>query len=346
MSDEPGYEGDAGEGFSTSRMTAIEISQPGGPEVLQPVERPVPHAYEGEILIKVAAAGVNRPDVLQRAGLYPPPEGASDLPGLEVAGTVVAVGRNTPRWQVGDSVVALTAGGGYAQYCTVHGAHALPLPAGLDAEAGAGLPETVFTVWSNAMHRGGLKAGETILIHGGASGIGTTAVQICKAKGARVIATAGTDEKCTAVRSLGADLAINYLNEDYVEQVRLATDRKGADVIIDMVGGDYIDRNYSAAAVGGRIVQIALLNGAVAEADFRKLMVKRLTHTGSTLRPRSDEYKATLRADVEAEVWPMIADGTFKPVIDKVFPLDDAAGAHRHMEAGGHIGKIILRVGE
>ena len=327
------------------RMTAIEISQPGGPDVLRPVERPIPHAYEGEVLIRIAAAGVNRPDVLQRSGLYPPPRGASDLPGLEVAGTVEATGRNTPRWKVGDNVVALTAGGGYAQYCTVHGSHVLPLPEGWTMEEGAGLPETVFTVWHNVMQRGALKAGETVLIHGGASGIGTTAVQICKAVGAKVVATAGNDEKCAAVRKLGADMAINYLSEDYVEQVRSATQGRGADVILDMVGGDYVDRNFAAAAEDGRIVQIALLNGAVAEVDFRRLMVKRLTHTGSTLRPRSVEFKAALRADVEAEVWPMIAAGRFKPVIDRVFALEDAAEAHRHMEAGGHIGKIILKVG-
>ncbi|MHA1190608.1 MAG: NAD(P)H-quinone oxidoreductase [Alphaproteobacteria bacterium] len=341
MSDQPDQSGDEGD---RALMRAVEISQPGGPDVLRSVERPVPYAYEGEILIKVAAAGVNRPDILQRTGLYAPPDGASDLPGLEVAGIVEAVGRNTPRWQVGDRVVALAHGGGYAHYCVVHGSHALPLPDGLDMEQAAGLPETVFTVWHNVMQRGGLVSGETILIHGGASGIGTTAVQLCKARGATVIATAGTDEKCAAIGALGADLAINYLTQDYVERVRSATNGKGADVILDMVGGDYIDRNYAAAAMDGRIVQIALINGAVAEADFGKLMVKRLTHTGSTLRPRSVAFKAALRADVEAEVWPMIAAGSFRPVIDRVFALNDAADAHRYLEAGGHVGKIILRV--
>ena len=325
-------------------MTAIAISAPGGPEVLQPERRPVPVPAEGEVLIRVVAAGVNRPDVLQRMGHYPPPPGAPDIPGLEVAGTVVKLGRGAARWRIGDAVVALVPGGGYAEYCAAHASVALPLPEPLSFTQGAGIPETTFTVWHNLFERGSLRPGETVLVHGGTSGIGTTAIQLAKAFGARVIVTAGSDEKCEAARKIGADLAINYHTTDFVAAVREETSGRGADVILDMVGGDYIDRNYDAAAQDGRIVQIAFLHGPMAQADFRKLMVKRLTHTGSTLRPRQIAFKAELARTLEETVWPLISDGRFSPVIDAVFPLEQASEAHARMEAGGHVGKIILSV--
>ena len=325
-------------------MTAIAISGPGGPQVLKPEQRPLPQPGDGEVLVKVAAAGVNRPDVLQRLGLYPPPAGAPDIPGLEIAGTVAMLGRNARRWRVGDKVTALVPGGGYAQYCCVHETNALPLPEPLSFAQGACVPETVFTVWHNLFQRGGLKAGETALVHGGTSGIGTVAIQLAKAFGAKIIVTAGSDAKCVAAEDLGADKAINYKSEDFVAAVRAATGGAGADVIMDMVGGDYISRNYEAAAEEGRIVQIAFLKEPVAEADFRKLMVKRLTHTGSTLRPRSVRFKADLAKAIQDNVWPLIADGRFAPVMDSEFALADAAGAHRRIDEGDHIGKIVLTV--
>lgn len=326
-------------------MTVIAITEPGGPDVLKPETRRVPTPYEGEILIKVAAAGVNRPDVFQRKGAYPAPKGASDLPGLEVAGTVVKLGRGTNRYEIGDDVCALCPGGGYAEFVAVPESHALPVPNGLDLEQAAALPETFFTVWSNVFMRGGLQAGETFLVHGGSSGIGTTAIQIAKARGATVIATAGSDEKCDACSKLGADHVINYQSTDYVEAVKNLTDSRGADVILDMVGGDYIERNYKAAAFDGRIVQIAFLNGAIAEVDFRLLMGKRLTHTGSTLRPQSNDAKARIAAELEREVWPLLSAGKIAPIIDARFALTEAHAAHAHMETGSHIGKIVLTVG-
>ena len=322
-------------------MTAIGIKAPGGPEALAPEERPVPTPGEGEILVKVAAAGVNRPDVMQRQGNYPPPPGAPDIPGLEIAGEIVALGSNVKRWKLGDRVMALVIGGGYAEYCLAHGSHALPL-SGLNMVEGAAIPETFFTVWHNMVERGGLKSGETFLVHGGSSGIGTTAIQLAKALGARVITTAGSAEKCEACRKLGADLAINYKTDDFVALTKKATDDKGADLILDMVGGDYIARNHEAAAVEGRIVQIAFQGGPKAEVNFMRLMLKRLHHTGSTLRARSIADKGAIRQAVEDGALPLIAQGKVKPVIYKTFPLREAAAAHALMETSAHIGKIVL----
>jgi len=326
-----------------TRMTAIAIKAPGGPDMLIAEERAVPQPGPGEILVKVAAAGVNRPDVMQRQGNYPPPPGAPDIPGLEIAGEVVALGPNVKRWKLGDRIFALVIGGGYAEYCLAHGSHALPL-SGLSMIEGAALPETVFTVWHNMVERGGLKSGETFLVHGGSSGIGTTAIQIAKALGARVITTAGSPEKCEACRKLGADVAINYKNEDFVAATKKATDDKGADLILDMVGGDYVGRNYEAASVEGRIVQIAFQGGAKAEINFMRLMLKRLHHTGSTLRSRSVADKGAIREAVEDKVLPMIVAGKVKPVIYKTFPLREAGNAHALMESSAHIGKIVLTV--
>jgi NADPH2:quinone reductase len=327
-----------------SAINVITIDRPGGPDVLVPSTRPMPqHLDEHKILIKVDAAGVNRPDVLQRVGAYPPPKGASDIPGLEVAGTVVARARGADRHEVGDQVTALVIGGGYADYCVADERHALPIPDGLSLEEAAGIPETAFTVWSNVFDRGGLTEGETFLVHGGTSGIGTMAIQLAKAHGATVLATAGTDEKCEAMAKLGADHTFNYQREDYVEGVKAATDGRGANVILDMVGGDYIERNWKAAAVEGRIVQIAFLNGASVEADFSRLMLKRLTHTGSTLRARSDAFKAQLADDVLHHVWPLIEAGDITIPVDSVFPLNEASKAHQRMESSQHMGKIILR---
>jgi len=326
-------------------MTAIAITEPGGPMVLKPEKRPLPLPGPGEILIRVKAAGVNRPDVLQRQGAYPPPPGASDLPGLEVAGEVAALGEGVKRWRIGDAVTALTPGGGYAEFCLVDESNALPVPHGFTFTEAAAVPETFFTVWHNVFQRGGLKAGETFLVHGGTSGIGTAAIQLAKAFGARVIATAGSAEKCEACTKLGADRAVNYRSEDFVAAVKEATGGKGADVILDMVGGDYIGRNYDAAAVDGRIVQIAFLQGAKASADFTKLMIKRLTHTGSTLRPRSVEFKAGIAAELERQVWPLLAERRIAPVMDMIFPLREAWRAHERMQEGEHIGKIVLDVG-
>ena len=323
-------------------MTAIEITEPGPPEVLKPVTRRMPHAFENEILVKVAAAGVNRPDLMQRRGLYPPPNGASDIPGLEFSGEVVDLGRNVSRFAVGDRVTALVQGGGYAEYAVVHETNALPVPAGLSMIEAAAIPETYFTVWSNMFDRGRLAAGETLLVHGGSSGIGTTAIQLAKAFGATVITTAGTDAKCEACRKLGADLAINYLNEDFVAEVRDFTDDKGADVILDMVAGDYVDRNLEAAAVDGRIVQIAVMDGAQVEIDARRIMVKRLTYTGSTLRTRPVAFKAAIADALQKNVWPLMEAGKARPVIDSTYPLAEAAKAHARLESSGHIGKLVL----
>jgi NADPH2:quinone reductase len=323
-------------------MTAIGIASPGGPEMLVPQERPVPQPGEGEILINVRAAGVNRPDVAQRRGVYPPPPGITDIPGLEIAGVVAACGPGVGRWKPGDEVTALVSGGGYAQYCVAHETHALPIPSGLTATEAAAIPETFFTVWHNVFERGSLKSGETLLVHGGSSGIGTVAIQLAKAFGARVITTAGSAEKCDACRRLGADLAINYKTEDFVPLTKSATGNAGAEVILDMVGGDYIERNYEAAAVEGRIVQIAFQDSPRASVDFRRIMLKRLHHTGSTLRSRSVPDKASIARAVERSVWPLIIAGKVRPIMDKVFPFREAADAHARMESSVHIGKIVL----
>jgi putative PIG3 family NAD(P)H quinone oxidoreductase len=325
-----------------AQMTVIGISKPGGPEVLLPETRAVPTPGPGEILIKVMAAGVNRPDVAQRSGSYPPPPGASDLPGLEVAGEVVAVGPGVTRHKLGDKVMSLVAGGGYAQYCIAQDAQAMTVPPSLSMIGAAAIPETLMTVWHNVFERGALKAGETLLIHGGSSGIGTMAIQLAKAFGAKVIVTVGSKEKADACLKLGADRAVNYKADDFVAEAKNATDGVGANVILDMVGGDYIERNYDAAAVEGRVVQIAFLGGSKANVNFAKLMVKRLHHTGSTLRPRSNADKAAMVAAIEAKVMPLLRVGRIKPLIDSTFPLEKAAEAHRRMEASEHIGKIVL----
>ena len=325
-------------------MTAIAIRAPGGPDMLVPEQRPVPAPGAGEILVKVAAAGVNRPDVMQRMGLYPPPKGAPDIPGLEIAGTVAACGAGVTRWKVGDQVTALVVGGGYAEYCIAVDGHALPIPAGLSATEAAAMPETFFTVWHNVFERGGLKSGETLLVHGGSSGIGTTAIQLARNFGARVIVTAGSAEKCDACRKLGADVAINYKTEDFVAVVKDATGGKGAEVILDMVGGDYVERNYEAAAVEGRIVQIAFQGAPKSTVNYMRLMLKRLHHTGSTLRSRSNSDKAAIARAIESNVWPLVAAGKVRPVMDQTFRLAEAAAAHARMETSQHIGKIALVV--
>lgn len=325
-------------------MTAIEITAPGGPRVLKPAERAVPEPKPGELLVRVRSAGVNRPDVLQRQGDYPPPPGASDIPGLEIAGDVVATGEDVTRFRIGERITALVAGGGYAQYCTVSETNALPIPAGYGFIEAAAIPETYFTVWHNVFERGALQSGESFLVHGGSSGIGTTAIQLAKAFGATVMTTAGSDDKCDACIKLGADHAINYRNEDFVEAVKQATGGNGVNLILDMVGGDYIGRNYDAAAFDGRIVQIAFLNGPKATTDITKLMVKRLQHTGSTLRARTVEFKAGIARELELKVWPLLAERRVAPVIDMVYPLHEAWRAHERMEDGQHIGKIVLDV--
>ena len=322
-------------------MTAIEISEPGGPEVLRPVEVTVPVPKHGEILIRVAYAGVNRPDALQRAGLYAPPPTASPLPGLEASGWVAAVGPGVTRWREGDEVTALLPGGGYAAYAITPEDHALPLPEGIGLREAACLPETCFTVWSNVMLRGGLRAGERFLVHGGASGIGTTAIQMARALGARVFATAGSAEKCAACEALGAERAINYHIEDFVPLMRA---EGGAHVILDMVGGDYLPRNVKALADEGRLVQIAFLKGTKAELNFAEVMMRRLTITGSTLRPQSDLAKARYARHLAKHVWPMVERCTLRPVIDSEFPLIYAAKAHWRIESNGHIGKIVMKV--
>src|SRR5215475_3357713 len=325
-------------------MTVIAIRSPGAPDVLVPEERPVPQPGPGEVLVKVMAAGVNRPDVMQRMGLYPPPKGATDIPGLEIAGEVVALGAGASRFKLGDQVMALVVGGGYAEYCPAYESHCLPVPASLPITEAAAVPETFFTVWYNTFERGGLRSGETLLVHGGSSGIGTAAIQLAKALGAKVFTTAGSAEKCEACRKLGADLAINYKTEDFVAATKTATDGKGADVILDMVGGDYIERNYEAAAVEGRVVQIAFQGSPKATVDFRRIMLKRLTHTGSTLRARSVADKGAIARAVETNVLPLIAAGRIRPVMDSTFALRQAADAHVRMETSAHIGKIVLTV--
>lgn len=328
-------------------MRVIEIASPGGPEVLRIAERPTPIPGPGEVLINVAAAGVNRPDVFQRAGHYPPPPGASDIPGLEVAGTIVALGPPTAessRWSVGDRVMALLTGGGYAQAAVAPGAQCLPIPDGLSMVEAAAVPETYFTVWSNVVDRGKLRPGETMLVHGGSSGIGTTAIQLAKALGARVLATAGSPTKCEACERLGAEHAINYKTEDFVAVVRERTAGRGIDLILDMVGGDYLPRNIEALAEDGRLVQIALLAGSRAELDLSRLMRRRLTVTGSTLRPRPVGFKGRIAAALEDRVWPLVANGSVRPVIHATFPLERASDAHRALEQGDHIGKIVLVV--
>jgi NADPH2:quinone reductase len=325
-------------------MAAIAIRAPGGPDALVPEHRPVPAPGASEILVKVAAAGVNRPDVMQRKGQYPPPPGASDIPGLELAGEIVAAGEDVKRWKVGDKVTALVAGGGYAQYCTVPEPQALAVPAGLNMIEAAALPETFFTVWHNVFERAKLASGETILIHGGTSGIGTTAIQLAVAFGARAFATAGSDEKCAACKRLGAEVAVNYKTEDFVAATKAATGGKGADVILDIVGGEYIDKNFDAAAVEGRVLQVAFQTGSKATVDYRRLLGKRLTHTGSGLRPRSVADKGKMARALEERVWPLIAAGKVRPIIDSTFPLAEASAAHARMESSVHIGKIVLTV--
>jgi putative PIG3 family NAD(P)H quinone oxidoreductase len=325
-------------------MTVIEITEPGGPAVLVPAQRAVPAPGPGEVLIQVAAAGVNRPDVMQREGHYAPPPGTTDIPGLEVAGTIAAIGDEAGPWQVGDQVCALLAGGGYAEYCVAPAPQCLAFPAGFDAIRAAAIPETYFTVWTNVFERGRLQPGETFLVHGGSSGIGTTAIQLAHAFGARVFATAGSAEKCKACEDLGAERAIDYRQEDFVQVVKEATGKKGVDIILDMVGGDYIQRNISALAPDGRLCYIAFLGGAKAEVDFLPVMLKRITISGSTLRARSVAFKAAIAQNLRDRVWPRVAAGEIKPVVHQTFPLAEAAAAQRLMETSAHIGKIVLTV--
>lgn len=326
----------------TNTMRAVEITKPGGPEVLQVTMRPVPEPAHGQVVIKVAYAGVNRPDALQRAGMYAPPPTASDLPGLEASGEVVAVGAGVAGVAMGDQVCALLPGGGYAEYVATPAAHCLPIPNGMGMKEAACLPETFFTVWSNVFMRGGLKAGERMLVHGGSSGIGTTAIQLGRAFGARVFVTAGSDEKCAACMKLGAEAAINYRDSDFVDVLR---GEGGADLILDMVGGDYIPRNFKALAEDGRLVQIAFLQGPKVEVNFAMLMTRRLTMTGSTLRPQSDLAKAAIAQELREAVWPLLSSGQIAPVMDSSFGLEAASDAHARMESSGHIGKIVLEVG-
>jgi len=323
-------------------MTAIKVSRPGGPEALVPMDIAVPEPGAGEVLIRVEAAGVNRPDLLQRQGMYPPPPGAPDTPGLEVAGEIVAVGPDTARWKIGDRVTALVAGGGYAEFCLAPGPQCLPVPIGLDMVQAGALPETFFTVWVNVFERGRLQPGETLLVHGGASGIGTTAIMVASSLGARVFATAGGPDKCAACVSLGAERAIDYRTEDFVEITRTATDGKGVDVVLDMIGGPSVMRNVQALAVDGRLSFIAFLEGSRVEVDLLQVMLKRLTITGSTLRARPVAYKGEVAAALEARVWPLLSAGRFKPVIDSTFPLRDAAAAHERLESRGTVGKVVL----
>lgn len=328
-----------------AEMTAVAISAPGGPEMLQPVTRPVPQPGADEVLIRVAAAGVNRPDVLQRMGFYPPPPGASDLPGLEVAGTVVAVGPGGDPEMLGQAVCALVAGGGYAEYCTAPTGSCLPVPRGFSMAEAAALPETVFTVWHNLFERGYVAEGETVLVHGGTSGIGTTAIGLCKLFDIKVIVTCGSAAKCDAARALGADLAVDYSSEDYVAAVKDFTGGAGVNVVLDMVGGDYVPRNLECLADDGRHVTIAFQRGAKVEIDISQVMRRRLTLTGSTLRARSAEFKALLADEIHRTLWPRLAEGAWKPAMDQTFALTDAAAAHARMQAGAHVGKIVLTVG-
>ena len=326
-------------------MTVVEISEYGGPEVLKPASRPVPEPASGEALIRVTAAGVNRPDAIQRAGNYPPPAGQSDLPGLEVSGEIVALGDGASGVSIGDTVCALTPGGGYAEYCIAPASHCLPVPDGISVTDAAGIPETSFTVWHNVFQRAYLQKGERFLVHGGSSGIGTTAIQLAKAFGAEVFTTAGSREKCDACEALGADLAINYKEEDWVAVLREKTEKQGVDVILDMVGGSYIQKNIDSLNWDGRLSIIAFLTGAKAELMLARFMVKRQTMTASTLRAQSDAAKAAIAAELREKVWPLFASGKVKPVIDSVLPLSEAAKAHEQMESSTHIGKIILQIG-
>jgi putative PIG3 family NAD(P)H quinone oxidoreductase len=323
-------------------MICIEISKPGDPGVLKPVNRPDPVPGPGDVLIRVAAAGINRPDVMQRRGRYPPPPGASDIPGLEVAGTIEAVGAGVRDWHVGDRVCALVAGGGYATLCVAPAPQCLPVPASLDVVSAAAIPETFFTVWANVFDRGRLRIGEDALFHGGTSGIGTTAIQLAAARGARVFATAGSEEKCRACEQLGAVRAINYRSEDFVRAVTELTDGRGVDLILDIIGGDYFNRNLAALAVDGRLVQIGLMGGESVSLDLRRILGRRLTVTGSTLRPRSVEEKGQIARALRQEVWPLLEQGRVKPIVYRTFSLTDAAGAHRLMESSEHVGKIVL----
>jgi len=327
-----------------SRMTVIAICAPGGPEMLVPEQRPVPTPGPGEILVKVVAAGVNRPDVRQRQGNYPPPKGATDIPGLEIAGEVAALGPGVKRWKLGDKVCALVVGGGYAQYCLAYENHALPVPPSLSMVEAAAIPECFFTCWQNMFMRAEFKSGDWVLVHGGTSGIGTTAIMLAKAFGAKVIATAGSPEKCAAAKKLGADVAVNYKIEDFVAVTKDATGGAGANLIVDIVGGDYVDRNYDAAAVDGYIAQVSFTGGPKATANFANLMRKRLHHTGSTLRPRTVAEKAAIVKGFEDKVWPMVTAGRIRPVIDSTYPLAKAADAQARMETSQHIGKIVLTV--
>jgi NADPH2:quinone reductase len=327
----------------SGRMIAITIARPGGPDVLTPIDIPLPVPAAGEVLIKVAAAGINRPDLMQREGKYPPPAGASEIPGLEVSG-VVAAAPGSSRWKEGDEVCALVSGGGYAEYCVAPAGQCLPRPPAVQLNSAAGIPETFFTVWTNVFGRGHLRAGETFLVHGGASGIGTTAIQLARAFGARVFATAGSSEKCEACEELGAALAVNYRSEDFVQALMSATHGKGIDVILDMVGGEYFHRNLELLAQEGRLLQIAVLHGAKVELNLARLLRHRLTVTGSTLRARSVEEKTAIASALEKNVWPLLSDGKIRPVIHTTFPLTAAGDAHRFMEAGRHIGKILLIV--
>lgn len=326
-------------------MTVVEISEYGGPEVLKPASRPVPEPASGEALIRVAAAGVNRPDAIQRAGNYPPPAGQSDLPGLEVSGEIVALGDGASGVSIGDTVCALTPGGGYAEYCIAPASHCLPVPDGISATDAAGIPETSFTVWHNVFQRAYLQKGERFLVHGGSSGIGTTAIQLAKAFGAEVFTTAGSREKCDACEALGADLAINYKEEDWVAVLREKTEKQGVDVILDMVGGSYIQKNIDSLNWDGRLSIIAFLTGAKAELMLARFMVKRQTMTASTLRAQSDAAKAAIAAELREKVWPLFVSGKVKPIIDSILPLSEAAKAHERMESSTHIGKIILQIG-
>jgi putative PIG3 family NAD(P)H quinone oxidoreductase len=325
-------------------MRVIEVSQPGGPDVLVIGERPTPSVAAGEVLIKVAAAGVNRPDVMQRLGKYPPPPGAPDTIGLEVAGTIAEVASDVREWRVGDQVCALVAGGGYAEYCVAPAPQCLPVPNGMDLVKAAAIPETFFTVWTNVFERGRLQRGESILIHGGSSGIGTTAIQLARANGARVFATAGSDDKCRACEGLGAERCVNYRDEDFVSAVRTATSDRGVDVVLDMVGGEYFARNLSVLATDGRLVEIATQHGAKAEINIVAIMQRRLTVTGSTLRPRSVAEKGAIAAALRTHVWPLLESGRVAPVVHATFPLADAAAAHRMLESSAHVGKLVLVV--
>jgi NADPH2:quinone reductase len=327
-------------------MHYIAVSEPGPPDVLELTTGPIPAVGDNDVLIEVAAAGVNRPDVFQRLGKYPPPPGASPILGLEVAGRVTEVGRDVGQWKVGDTVCALVAGGGYAEYCVAPAVQCLPVPRGLSLVQAAAIPETFFTVWTNVFQRGRLAMGEVCLIHGGTSGIGTTAIQLASATGARVFATVGSDEKRVAAESLGAEMAINYQRADFVAEVMQRTGGRGVDVILDMVGGPYVARNMHVLAIGGRLVQISFLQGSRVDLDLHPIMAKRLTFTGSTLRPRSVEEKGALARDVREHVWPLLESGRVRPIIDQTFPLADAVAAHRRIESAEHIGKIVLTVGQ